>query len=119
MRLRYRKAKAIDGDTLRIKWKGLAWYVRIIGLDTDEISGPHKKRALEQKEELERHLRRWPKAKIVASVHKTRTEKWKYLKHHNGRFLCHVYIWKWFRYVNYADYMKSKGMVKRNSKWNK
>jgi hypothetical protein len=93
--------------------------VRILGLDTDEINGPHHKRALEQQAVLDGFLRRWIKPRIVADMGKTH-DGWKVIKHHNGRFLCRVMVWSWRRlwWIDYSEYMINSKQVKRGSKWN-
>ena len=43
---------------------------------------------------------------------------WRYKRCRNGRVICAVYVWHRWRYVNYAEFMKSTGNVKKGSKWN-
>jgi endonuclease YncB( thermonuclease family) len=119
MKLRYSKIKSVDGDTIRIKWRGLAWYVRIVGLDTDELNGPKHNRAIKQQAILDSYLSKWIKPRVIAEVGETR-EGWPVIKHHNGRFLCRVLVWSWRRlwFVDYAKLMVNNGNVKRGSKWN-
>jgi len=110
----------VDGDTLRVKWQGLAWYVRIVGLDTDELNGPKHKRAVEQKGELDRFLKRWIfRPRLIAETAKSR-KGWQYIRHHNGRWLCRLYVWSWSRFwwMDYAEYMVKTGQVKKGSRWN-
>lgn len=118
MRLFYSKIKSVDGDTVRIKWNGLGWYVRIVGLDTDEMT-ENIKRAIRQKEILDSFLRKWIKPKLIAEIANSR-EGWPYIKHHNGRFLCKMYVWQWTKlgYVDYAKYMIDTKNVKKGSRWN-
>lgn len=109
----------VDGDTVRILWQGLAWYVRIVGLDTDELEGPQHKRAVRQTKILQRFVRRWFKPRIIAETGKSR-EGHQFIRHHDGRWLCRVYVWKWSRFwwVDYSKHMVKTGNVKRGSKWN-
>lgn len=120
MRIRYKAHITVDGDTLRFKWRGLWWYARIVGLDADEIKGRHKKRAEQQKDKLDYLMCRWPRPKMRAKTGKVQGRKGIFIKHHNGRFLVYLKIWSWrhLGYVDYADYMKKKKMVKKNSRWN-
>ena len=122
-RIRYKKAIAVDGDTLAILYKGERRYVRVLGLDTDEITSTNKKertKAKAAKNIFERKLNKcFIKPRLYGIQGKSREGGWPFWKHHNGRILAHVYIWRWFRFIDYADYMKSRKLVKKNSRWNK
>jgi len=121
-RIKYQKAKAVDGDTLAILYNGERRYVRVVGLDTDEMNDECKKkqkRARAAKRVFERKLEACCiKPRLYGTQGKSR-EGWLYWHNHNGRLLAKVYIWRWWRFVDYADYMKERKMVKKGSRWNK
>lgn len=118
-RIRYKDVRVVDGDTVHMLIKGVRWTARIRGLDTDELNGKYHDRAVQQKKELERLFSKWVKPRIYAEIRESR-QGWPYIKVDNsGRWLCEVKIRSFFwRWVDYADYMIGKGMVKKNSKWN-
>jgi len=128
MRLRYYKARAVDGDTLRVVLKGapkilMVKYVRIIGIDTEELSDTNNRKrikAIQAKEECHRWLKSFIKPRLFAVECKSH-EGDPYLKNHNGRILCRMMIWKWtkMKWVDYADHIIDKKLHKRESKWNK
>lgn len=120
IRVRYRRVKAVDGDTLRILWNNEARYVRIIGVDTHELSSRNKNN--KHKAELattllQRFLNCFFKPRIYAFQGYTR-DGWPYLKSHGNRLLCKVYIWNWLWYVDYSKWVIRKGLHKKGSKWN-
>jgi len=123
IKLRYSDYIVVDGDTLRVKTRGEWRYVRIIGLDADEMSanGSKGKRARQQARKLKTFMRRWPKPKLKAKTGMVRNKRGYFFNHHNGRILAFIYVWSWrsLGYVDYASYMKSRKMVKKNSRWNK
>lgn len=120
IRVRYRRAKAVDGDTLRVLWNNEARYIRIVGVDTHELSSKNKTE--KEKAEIATHLldrffKKIFKPKIYAFQGQTR-DGWPYLKAHSGRLLCKVYVWRYIWYVDYAEYIIKKQLHKKRSKWN-
>ena len=121
-KIKYTKVKAVDGDTLAILHKGERRYIRVTGLDTDELSSDCKKerrRAKTAKKVFEKKLQHcFIKPRLYGTKGKSR-EGWPYWRNHNGRILASVYVWRWFRFISYSEYMKKRKLVKKNSKWNK
>lgn len=127
-RIKYKKATVVDGDTLKIVVKGkprplMTKYIRIVGIDTDEMKDPDPAKRLRAKRatiELERLMKKRIKPRLFGSISKSR-EGWPYFKNHNGRLLCTMMIWRWrpMGWHDFADHMIGKGLHKRGSKWNK
>jgi len=119
MKLRYSAYEVIDGDTVKLMKHNGEWVtVRIIGLDTDELSGRHKKRGFQQKKKLEGFMKAFIKPRFKMKVTKLKKGGWKTQRDKYGRVLAKVTVWRWLWFVDYAQHMKDKKMVKRNSKWN-
>lgn len=113
----YSAIRVIDGDTIEVKlWpSGLCETCRILEIDTDEID---TKRGVEQRQMLLNFCNGYfMHPYIVCDVSDSRLGR-KLRRDAYGRLLIKVYVWRWFRYVNYASFMKDKGMVKEGSKWN-
>lgn len=112
----YDHLRVIDGDTIEIRlWpSGFLERCRIEGLDTDEMD---THRGKEQKRIADRLMVDYISCWVFNSV--SRTKRGRVQKRDAyGRLLVRVYVWRWWRYVNYAEYMKKTGNVKRGSKWN-
>lgn len=109
----YNRIRVIDGDTIDLQlWPSMLWEkCRIIGVDTDELG---TKRGEDQKKRLESFNH-----SIYVKLLYTKTKSRRRLKRDAyGRLLVKLYVWRWWRYVNYAEWMKSKGYIKKGSKWN-
>lgn len=114
----YDRLRVIDGDTIEIRLlpSRLLERCRIEGLDTDEISSGSRGR--QQLELLRCFCSIYPFCpyifdRRISGKHGRRIKRDAY-----GRLLVRVYVWRWWRYVNYAEWMKSTGNVKEGSKWN-
>lgn len=110
----YDKLEVIDGDTIKIRlWPSrLVETCRIEGLDTDEINTDRGKKH----NTIANSLLSSNSYIFVFYVNTKLGRKRK--RDAYGRLLVRVYVWRYWRYVNYAEWMKKKGHVKRGSKWN-
>ena len=121
-KLHYSRLKPVDGDTLHAMIRGECRTIRILGIDTEEMKDGNRKaakRAAVALQVLEKMTGKIMKPRLYADKCKTR-EGWPYWqKDAYGRILATVYVWSWYRYVNYADYIIGKNLHKRHSKWNK
>lgn len=125
MRLRYKNARAVDGDTIELSLtSGPKWIrrqtIRIVGIDTCEMTseGEKGRKALAAKEYLSNELNRWFKPKIEIDVYMSRTKYPVVRKDRHGRILGTVKVFKWRGYKDYAEVIKEKGLHKKGSKWN-
>ena len=112
----YDRLRVIDGDTIQIRlWPSrLVETCRIEGLDTDEINTERGKR---QKLLLDGFGSGVFLPYVFAGYSRSKFGK-KRKRDAYGRLLVRVHVWRRWRYVNYADYMKRTGNVKKGSKWN-
>lgn len=125
VRLRYREARAVDGDTIRLSLtSGPKWNrrvgIRILGVDTYEMNSPGVKgrKAELAKQFLESQFSRWFKPKIMIEVTKSKRGHRKVKKDAYGRILARVLIFTWKGYKDYSDIIKDKRLEKKGSKWN-
>jgi len=116
--------RVIDGDTIDVKLSFFGpWEVcRIAGLDCDEIKSKDAKKAKKaqsQKTQLESFFGKWIfKPWIFRTYQKARGGGRRVKRCGRGRAIVVVYVWRWFRYVKYSEWMVENGYVKKGSKWN-
>ena len=128
-RIKYKKYKVVDGDTVKLLVKGkpmelMSQGVRIIGVDTEEMSDDRarqKRLAIEAKKLLNELMRCYIKPRLYCRVKKTREGWASYERDAYGRLLCVVKVWHWpaMKWLDYADLVISMGLHKKGSKWNK
>jgi len=119
----YSAIRVIDGDTIEVKrWFGLAETCRIKGLDCDEITSgatQNKHKAIQQKRILQSFVESKIFKPYVFETIKRSRQGWRKRESGKyGRLLVTVYVWSYWRYVNYAELMVKNGDVKKGSKWN-